>query len=467
MLSGLISFWTLSRLDGNPALAILPALALSGFVFLTRSFEIQLGLLLVLSYLPGHQLLAIIPWILLLKEVVTNGMFRVHWVEAAFLGWMLVSLVFNDGRVDNFLHYLIASFYWWAILRWLQYQQLPDALFGSVIKLLLALQLLQFFFVSTQIAMVWPNTHGDNAQGTMMGVNIYLGAKSILMLLVSYFLWRETKRPLFMIFFLAFAATWIMTGLKTSVIAALLVVFFNILRGRYPLAIKIIGPVLIIATVASAVFFIDSDFREIFKISKWIGNIGKVKIFKDTFRFLFDQPFHLVFGLGPGQFLSRTALISSGGLETGYSGLFSLVPSALQSKIIYATYTRELYEATYGAVLYSPNSSIVAAFTELGIPGFFLLAGGIVASFLSVAKRATRIQDPVLRALARSMVTFALVMLPLGFIDYWMEYPTVIFPVLLLYEYFRRVSQARSATVNAGSVLQSNAPLTSGGLAEG
>jgi hypothetical protein len=420
-LLGALFFLYLKEIAGfYPAMGVLPAFAILGLIFLHLRFEYQLLLMITISYFPGHQLLTFFPIFLWAKEAIYRGVLNFRLPDILGIGFILFSHFFNQGKWASFVFYAVSAWYWWFLWKWLEFHELDEPLIKKVIHAI-------FFFQALQLAVFIPDflrfgSHniGDGYLGTMRGANFYLAGKTILGFILAAMLFAQTRRLIYLVLFWIMLLTWLMM-LKA--------------KGNFFLKIGagVAGTLGLIALMS----FFDSDIGMIYYFNQWLWDIGKLKVFNDTYHYALAHWPALAVGMGPGNFISRSAMIMTGGIDTMYSQYLPSLRLPFADQLIYPTFTKELMVATTGSILSTPNSTLFALAAELGLPFTAFLMYRLWA-FWDRLKAKAKAFDPggfdahVFKG-ARFYFT---VLLLLSSLDYWLDYSSVVIPLMLLLRYF-------------------------------
>lgn len=191
----------------------------------------------------------------------------------------------------------------------------------------------------------------------------------------------------------------------------------------------------------------DLKYRDLISLKDDVDEVlghGKALAYVNTMTMYSETPTAILFGCGPGTFVSRACYTFTNELKSSQNkGVGPIVTAVFGDKDyasdVYMRYIDPLsqLEAMYGSVqINNPNSSILAVLAETGIPGliFMLVIYGVLArrSFRYL-RFAMRTRDPLILPLASALaigVTYLCLISPL---DNYLEVARVTIPIWLLF----------------------------------
>lgn len=172
---------------------------------------------------------------------------------------------------------------------------------------------------------------------------------------------------------------------------------------------------------------------------------AKFQAFPATARMLWENPWVLLVGVGPGNYVSRayyTFNVELSSTELKGKGVGGVVQQLFGVTKPWATEMSQRYlgtlpqEIAFGSYLFaSPYSSYLAPLAELGILGavaVFGLYGFMVRRSFRLVRRA-REQAPEALPVTLAALIGSVYLFGLGFVDNWWEVTRVVFPTWLLF----------------------------------
>lgn len=172
---------------------------------------------------------------------------------------------------------------------------------------------------------------------------------------------------------------------------------------------------------------------------------AKFQAFPATARLLWENPWILLVGVGPGNYISRayyTFAVELSSAELKGKGVGSVVQQFFGVTKPWATEFSEQYlgrlprEIAFGSYIFAnPYSSYLAPIAEVGLLGavavFGLYGYMIRRSFQLV--RLSRLSAPEALPLAAAALGGSVYLFGLGFVDNWWEVTRLVFPLWLLF----------------------------------
>lgn len=175
-----------------------------------------------------------------------------------------------------------------------------------------------------------------------------------------------------------------------------------------------------------------------------IFEYGKFQAYVNAISMYGDEPTTILFGSGPGTFVSRanyTFTMELRGTQSKGVGpiIISIFGDNDYESDVYKKYIEPLsaYEALFGSVqINNPNSSVLATAAETGIPGLIF----IIIIYSTVVRRSSRYlkyalatRDPLLLPLASALMIGAVYLCLIAPLDNYLEIARVTIPVWLLF----------------------------------
>jgi hypothetical protein len=324
---------------------------------------------------------------------------------------------------------------------------------GRFINLILIVEMCVVAFVS--YPMVIASGNPDKMSGTF-GNNSYQFT-ALLIIMGGYFIGRQYARPKSIYFALGIQFFLIMTFLLLQYRTALPAFFVSyaillgIIYGRQFVRLTLILVPLVGITFYGFRFVqnkdLDLKYEDLLTVGRdpeMVKQFGKYLSYVNTVTMFSENPLAILFGCGPGTYVSRanytfTAEISD---DRG-KGVGSIITSVFGDKNYYTdVFVRYIYplsnlETAFGSVqINNPNSSVLAAAAELGLPGLFVLFGLYVAvvrrsyRYLQYAKET---RDEELLPLASSLFIGSVYLLLISPLDNYLEIARVTIPIWLLF----------------------------------
>ena len=192
---------------------------------------------------------------------------------------------------------------------------------------------------------------------------------------------------------------------------------------------------------------IDLKYRDLVTLAADVDLIfeyGKFQAYVNTVSMYGESPITILFGSGPGTFVSRANYTFTMELHGNQSKGVGPIVLALfgdhdYESDVYRRYIEPLsgYEALFGSVqINNPNSSILATAAETGIPGLVFM----VIIYATMVRRAFRYlrfaaatRDPVLLPLASALLIGSVYLALISPLDNYLEIARVTLPIWLLF----------------------------------
>ncbi|MDZ7646836.1 MAG: hypothetical protein U5K54_06465 [Cytophagales bacterium] len=241
---------------------------------------------------------------------------------------------------------------------------------------------------------------GDNFVGTTfnLGIGNLVAVKISLMLLLFWPFWFA-KRSIYNTLILVFLFIgWILTSALYSLLLGLFVITFfyfvnKLIHGfaTFKFSASIIG-VAIVSFLCIVVFVftqpdnvgylkasLKATYSTILDLPGEEQTIGKVLYYRRTLKDLpWEYPSMLLFGVGPGNYSSRSAWLVSGEYLLRQPSYIPITPSKVANDYTLSLWSKNLKSETFkgaGSILQQPFSTWLSVFAEFGLPGFciFLL----------------------------------------------------------------------------------------------
>lgn len=192
---------------------------------------------------------------------------------------------------------------------------------------------------------------------------------------------------------------------------------------------------------------LDLKYEDLIVLSEDLGLVteyGKYLSYANTVEMYGDHPLTIFFGAGPGTYVSRANYTFTVEIAASQGkGVGGIVTSIFGDKNyftdVHMQYINPLYhlETLFGSMqINNPNSSILAAAGELGLPGLFVLGAIYIVAVrrsLRFLRYARRERDPVLLPLASSLVIGMIYLVLIAPLDNYMEIARVTIPNWLLF----------------------------------
>jgi len=321
------------------------------------------------------------------------------------------------------------------------------------INVLLIAEIVVVLFISYPRTIATGNP--DLMSGTF-GNNSYQFT-ALLIIIGGYFVGRQFARPRVLYVALGIQFFVIMTFLllqyRTAVPAFFLAyaVLITILYGK-----RFIRLAALVIPIAFITYFgfsriassnLDLKYEDLLILSEDLGLLteyGKFLSYANTIQLYQDHPLTILFGTGPGTYVSRANYTFTVEIASSQGkGVGGIITSVFGEKNyftdVHIQYIHPLYqlETLFGSMqINNPNSSILAAAGELGLPGLFVL-GGIYAlalrRSLGYLRYARRERDPVILPLASALVVGMVYLCLISPLDNYMEIARVTIPNWLLF----------------------------------
>ncbi len=276
---------------------------------------------------------------------------------------------------------------------------------------------------------------GDSARGTLVGnatashlvggIGLVAGATAVMLGLTTGC--RAWRRAGWLAAGAVLAATPLLTDAKQVYLVAPLAVLVALPARRWwrrlrvrTLALLLIGLAVVGVGAFRAVDWYNAhESSDAFLHVFFSSRSGKVISAKAIARDMSAEPGRWVVGLGPGETVSRVALLSKGGYVRADSAISRLgfVASPLTREILGKTLNQDLQKSS----LLSGWGSDLGLWGDFGVLGALLYLGGCV--WVAAAARGPY------RFLVRFLVPLSLL---LGFIDSWLEQPSYILVIALV-----------------------------------
>jgi len=280
---------------------------------------------------------------------------------------------------------------------------------------------------------------------------------ALLIIIGGYFVGRQYARPRALYIALGIQFFVIMTFLllqyRTAVPAFFIayLVLVTILYGRRFLRLTAIALPIVIMTYFGfsriATSSLDLKYEDLLVLSEDLGLLteyGKYMSYTNTVDMYADHPLTILFGSGPGTYVSRANYTFTVEIASSQGkGVGGIITSIFGEKNyftdVHMQYIFPLYqlETLFGSMqINNPNSSILAAAGELGLPGLLVL-GAIYAIALRRSVRflryARKERDPILLPLASALVVGMTYLCLISPLDNYMEIARVTIPNWLLF----------------------------------
>ncbi len=279
----------------------------------------------------------------------------------------------------------------------------------------------------------------------------------LLIIMGGYFVGRQFARPKSLYLALGIQFFVIMTFLllqyRTAVpsffIAYLLLV--TILYGKKFMRLLIMAVPLVLITAYGFTKIsessLDLKYEDLITLGSDLSIVtqyGKYLSYTNTIEMYKDHPLTAIFGAGPGTYVSRanyTFTIEMS--DQQQKGVGAIITSIFGEKNYFTDmhmkYIFPLYgiETLFGSVqINNPNSSILAAAGETGIPGLIILAmiyGLMVRRSARYLRTAKKERDEVMLPLASAFFVGAVYLCLISPLDNYLEIARVTIPVWLLF----------------------------------
>ncbi len=280
---------------------------------------------------------------------------------------------------------------------------------------------------------------------------------ALLIIIGGYFVGKQYARPRALYIALGIQFFVIMTFLllqyRTAVPGFFLAyaILVGILYGkRFIRLAAIVTPIVLITYFGFsriATSNLDLKYEDLIVLSEDLGLLteyGKFLSYSNTLDMYSDHPLTLLFGTGPGTYVSRANYTFTVEIAASQGkGVGGIITSIFGDKNyftdVHMQYINPLYnlETLFGSMqINNPNSSILAAAGELGLPGLFVLGAIYVVALrrsLRFLKYARRERDPLLLPLASALVIGMIYLILISPLDNYMEIARVTIPNWLLF----------------------------------
>ncbi|MEO5930595.1 MAG: hypothetical protein ABIR47_11735 [Candidatus Kapaibacterium sp.] len=319
-------------------------------------------------------------------------------------------------------------------------------------NMVLLAQILVVAFVSYPLMLASGNP--DKMSGTF-GNNSYQFT-ALLIIIGGYFIGKQYAKP---------RAAYLAVGIQAFVIITFLLLqyrtatpsFFvayallvTILYGRKFFRMGLIALPLLGIAYFGFKYINRSDlglkYEDLVTVGEDVGMLkeyGKFLSYVNTVSMYGDYPLTVVFGCGPGTYVSRANYTFTVDLQDTRKGVGSIVTTVFGDKnYLTDVHMKYIYplsqlESKFGSVqINNPNSSILASAAETGLPGLFIMVSIysiVIVHSLRYLRYAKAMQDSLLLPLASALFIGATYLVLISPLDNYLEIARVTLPVWLLF----------------------------------
>ncbi|MBS1912131.1 MAG: hypothetical protein JST22_09105 [Bacteroidetes bacterium] len=191
----------------------------------------------------------------------------------------------------------------------------------------------------------------------------------------------------------------------------------------------------------------DMKYRDLVTLAEDVSVVfeyGKFQAYVNTIAMYAEFPTAIVFGSGPGTFVSRANYTFTNELQGSKTkGVGSIITAVFGDRDyesdVYVKYIQPLssYESLFGSVqINNPNSSVLATSAETGIPGLifmFLIYSTVVRRSLRYLRYSMATRDPLLLPLSSALSLGVIYLCLITPLDNYLEIARVTIPIWLLF----------------------------------
>lgn len=323
---------------------------------------------------------------------------------------------------------------------------------AKFINVMLIIQVLVVVFINYPLLITTGNP--DKMSGTF-GNNSYQFT-ALLIIIGGFLIGRQFANP---------RSMWYAVGVQFFVILTFLLLQYRTAVPAFFLSYAVLVTVLyggrfmkmlVIAIPIGFVVFIgfrqisrsslDLKYEDLITLSQDLSVImeyGKFQSYSNTVMMFAENPAAILFGTGPGTYVSRANYTFTMELQVQGKGVGPIITKIFgdqdYASDVYTRYIVPLYsmESLFGSVqINNPNSSFLAVMAETGLVGLFLM-GSIYATVVISSRRylgyAIARRDPVLLPLASALFIGTVYLCLISPLDNYLEISRVTLPIWLLF----------------------------------